>query len=98
MLAHHRLTQTDVVCFPFTAVPIFCQLRRTDLSLHNCLLSIDDDARFVARVASLYPRLEVISNLRCGAWYTQAAHATAYFKVRCPCEAVATQLSLCARL
>ena len=57
------------------------QLRRTDLSLHNCLLSIDADARFVARLARRFPALPVVANLRCGAWYTPAPDATAYFKV-----------------
>jgi hypothetical protein len=75
-------------------LPTFFQLRRTDLSLHNCLLSIDDDARFVARVAGLYPGLQLVANLRCGAWYTPAPQATAYFKVRlpadCRCEVLAT--------
>ena len=57
-------------------------LRRTDLSLRNCLLSIDADARFVARLAAAFPTLPVVANLRCGLWYTPEPHASAYFKVR----------------
>ena len=58
------------------------QLRRTDLSAHNCLLSINDDARFVARLAALFPGLPLVANLRCGLWYTPSPNATAYFKAR----------------
>ena len=58
------------------------QLRRADLSALNCLLSIDDDARFVARLAALFPGLPLVANLRCGLWYTPAPNATAYFKAR----------------
>ena len=58
------------------------QLRRTDLSTHNCLLSIDDDARFVARLAALFPGLPLVANLRCGLWYVPSPDATAYFKAR----------------
>ena len=64
-----------------TASPLL-QLRRADLSALNCLLSIDDDARFVARLAALFPGLPLVANLRCGLWYTPAPDATAYFKAR----------------
>ncbi len=72
------------------------QLRRTDLSLLNCLLSIDDDARFVARLAARYPALQLVANLRCGLWYAPAPHATAYFKV-CRAAAARAHASLCLR-
>jgi hypothetical protein len=58
------------------------QLRRSDLSLRNCLHSVDVDARWVARLAACFPGLPVVANLRCGLWYTREAQATAYFKVR----------------
>ena len=57
------------------------QLRRTDLALHNCLLSVSDDAHFVARMAAQYPALPLVANLRCGLWYVASPDATAYFKV-----------------
>jgi len=63
--------------------PSPAQLRRADLSTHNCLLSIDDDARFVSRLAALFPGLPLVANLRCGLWYTPNPDATAYFKARC---------------
>lgn len=58
------------------------ELRRSDLSLSNCLLSISEDARFVARLAALFPGVPLVANLRCGRWYTPKPEATAYFKVR----------------
>lgn len=58
------------------------QLRRADLSLRNCLHSVDVDARWVAHLAACFPGLPVVANLRCGLWYTREAQATAYFKVR----------------
>ena len=58
------------------------QLRRSDLSLRNCLHSVDVDARWVAHLAACFPGLTVVANLRCGLWYTREAQATAYFKVR----------------
>ncbi len=48
------------------------------------MLSIDDDARFVARLAAQFPTLPVVANQRCGVWYVQAPDALAYFKVRPP--------------
>ena len=60
------------------------ELRRSDLSISNCLLSISEDARFVAQLAALFPGLPLVANLRCGRWYTPSPEATAYFKVRLP--------------
>ena len=61
------------------------ELRRTDLSLRNCLLSVEEDAQHVSRLAALLPGLPVVANLRCGLWYAPEASATAYFKVRASC-------------
>jgi len=58
------------------------QLRRADVSMSNCLLSVDSDARFVSRVAQRFPALPVVANLRCGLWYVEQPDETAYFKVR----------------
>ena len=75
-MAHARRLDVSLSALP----PL--QLRRADLSALNCLLSIDDDARFVARLAALFSGLPLVANLRCGLWYTPAPDATAYFKAR----------------
>ena len=36
----------------------------------------------MARLAQRFPDLPLVANLRCGAWYTPAPDATAYFKAR----------------
>ncbi len=71
------------------------QLRRADLSLHNCLLSVDADTAFVSHLAKLFPTLPVVANLRCGLWYTPSPHATAYFKVRVACVTAAACWCCC---
>ena len=56
------------------------ELKREQNSTYNCLLSILDDSRFVKEIASLYPTLPVVANLRCGLWYVPDARHTCYFK------------------
>lgn len=73
------------------------QLRRSDLSLRNCLHSVDVDAAWVAHLAACFPGLPVVANLRCGLWYTREAQATAYFKVRPSCGLLCSPL-LCSLL
>jgi hypothetical protein len=67
------------------------ELRRTDLGLRNCLLSVEEDSQHVARLAELFPGLPVVANLRCGLWYAPEACTTAYFKVRLRVPAVTNE-------
>jgi len=57
------------------------ELKRSTLSIHNRLQSIQEDAAFAQRVASAYSR-PLIANERCGSWYIDPAHkgGSAYFK------------------
>jgi Rit1 N-terminal domain len=54
-------------------------LNRDVHTLHNCLLSILDDARFVSEIRSLY-RVPMLANLRCGLWYQPSFDGFVYFK------------------
>ncbi|KAF8318396.1 initiator tRNA phosphoribosyl transferase [Clavulina sp. PMI_390] len=61
------------------------EIRKEKTSTHNRLHSIDEDARFVKLVSEAYPKLPVIANQRCGAWYvdpddSHTSHEWAYFK------------------
>ncbi|TAQ83056.1 hypothetical protein B7494_g8621 [Chlorociboria aeruginascens] len=57
------------------------ELKRTTLSIHNRLQSIQTDAAFAERVAAAYGR-PLIANERCGSWYVdpQVKGGSAYFK------------------
>ncbi|KAK1235522.1 tRNA A64-2'-O-ribosylphosphate transferase [Marasmius sp. AFHP31] len=58
-------------------------IRKESLDLYNRLHSIEEDVRFVNQVHNAYPKLPLIPNLRCGAWYCDPAIAAphpAYFK------------------
>ncbi|CAG8457932.1 84_t:CDS:10 [Ambispora gerdemannii] len=49
----------------------------------NILSSIDEDAKFVNKVASMIPYLPIIANERCGTWYIDSKRIslkTVYFK------------------
>ena len=48
-------------------------VRSSQHSLHNRLLSIDDDIRFLESLLPHYPSYPVLPNLRCGAWYVPPA-------------------------
>ena len=49
-------------------------------SLHSRLHSIARDAAFVAELASLYPQLPLVANLRGGLWCAPRFEDTCYFK------------------
>ena len=57
------------------------ELKRSALSIHNRLRSIQEDAVFAEAVAAAYGR-PLIANERCGSWYIdpQKKHGSAYFK------------------
>jgi len=56
-------------------------LKRSTLSIHNRLASIQEDTAFAQRVADAYGR-PLIANERCGSWYIdpQIKGGSAYFK------------------
>lgn len=58
------------------------EIRKISRTPSNRLLSIEEDALVVRRVVERWPHLELVANLRCGAWYTPPAltAATSYFK------------------
>lgn len=61
----------------------FSELRKELQDLYNRIHSIAEDAAFVDQVFQSYPRLPLIPNMRCGAWYTDpdtASNERAYFK------------------
>ncbi|KAJ8473864.1 hypothetical protein ONZ51_g7596 [Trametes cubensis] len=58
-------------------------VRKESLDIYNRLHSIHEDVQFVQQVHSAYPKLPILPNLRCGAWYVDPEIATnvpAYFK------------------
>lgn len=57
------------------------ELKRSTLSIHNRLQSIQEDAAFAQRVAAAFSR-PLIANERCGSWYIdpQKKAGSAYFK------------------
>ncbi|KAF5355473.1 hypothetical protein D9758_006318 [Tetrapyrgos nigripes] len=63
---------------------VLTHIRKETLDLYNRLHSIEEDIQFVNQVHGAYPRLPLIPNLRCGAWYTDPAitgnQTGAYFK------------------
>ncbi|KAG9235400.1 tRNA a64-2'-o-ribosylphosphate transferas-like protein [Amylocarpus encephaloides] len=56
-------------------------LKRSTLSIHNRLRSIEEDAAFARRVQAAYSR-PLIANERCGSWYIEPSQkaGSAYFK------------------
>lgn len=77
------LTQADII-FPIQALSIsstLTSLKRSALSTHNRLSSIQFDADFVASVSSAYG-LPLVANERCGSWYIPPEKKTesVYFK------------------
>ncbi|TVY84622.1 Uncharacterized protein LSUE1_G001513 [Lachnellula suecica] len=57
------------------------ELKRSTLSIHNRLRSIEEDAAFAKRVRAAYGR-PLIANERCGSWYIDPEEkaGSAYFK------------------
>ncbi|KAG2153244.1 tRNA A64-2'-O-ribosylphosphate transferase [Suillus clintonianus] len=61
----------------------FSELRKESKDIHNRIHSVAEDAAFVDQVHRSYPRIPLIPNMRCGAWYTDpgtASNERAYFK------------------
>ncbi|KAL2760744.1 hypothetical protein ACRALDRAFT_2039319 [Sodiomyces alcalophilus JCM 7366] len=79
------MTALESLIFPSSAEQtslshLFTDLKRANLSIHNRLRSILQDAEFVREVASR--RRPLVANERCGSWYVRPAEktASAYFK------------------
>ncbi|KAH6909259.1 initiator tRNA phosphoribosyl transferase [Coprinopsis sp. MPI-PUGE-AT-0042] len=65
------------------ALDALAAIRKESLDVYNRLHSIEEDVQFVHQVRVAYPKLPILPNLRCGAWYTDPDIATdipAYFK------------------
>lgn len=60
---------------------ILAELKRSNLTIRNRLISIQHDSHFAEKISSLYGR-PLIANERCGSWYVQPKNkvASAYFK------------------
>ncbi|GAB7347795.1 hypothetical protein MBLNU459_g5336t1 [Dothideomycetes sp. NU459] len=60
---------------------ILGDIKRSALSIHNRLRSIEQDASFAAAVATAY-QLPLVANERCGSWYVPPGRkaGSAYFK------------------
>ncbi|KAG1725451.1 tRNA A64-2'-O-ribosylphosphate transferase [Suillus lakei] len=61
----------------------FSELRKESQDLYNRIHSVAEDAAFIDQVYRSYPRLPLMPNMRCGAWYTDpdtASNERAYFK------------------
>ncbi|KDN48851.1 initiator tRNA phosphoribosyl transferase [Tilletiaria anomala UBC 951] len=58
------------------------EIRKISRDQRNRLHSIHQDSLFVRQIAKKYPRLALIANLRCGAWYTppDLTSGCSYFK------------------
>ncbi|GKT99925.1 initiator trna phosphoribosyl transferase [Fusarium langsethiae] len=61
---------------------LMASLKRTTLTIHNRLTSIQNDAEFVDRVYHSYAPRPLVANERCGSWYIPPGQkgASAYFK------------------
>ena len=74
----------EEVLFPHTRTLQSLQraVRSSQHSIHNRLLSIQDDIAFLHSILPLYPPYPLLPNLRCGAWYTPPGltSRSAYFK------------------
>ncbi|KAF4336808.1 initiator tRNA phosphoribosyl transferase [Fusarium beomiforme] len=61
---------------------LMASLKRTTLTIHNRLASIQSDAEFVDSVSRAYSPRPLVANERCGSWYIppERKGASAYFK------------------
>ncbi|KAJ4255425.1 tRNA A64-2'-O-ribosylphosphate transferase [Fusarium torreyae] len=61
---------------------LMASLKRTTLTIHNRLTSIQADAEFVKQVSLAYSPRPLVANERCGSWYIppERKGASAYFK------------------
>ncbi|WXC65254.1 hypothetical protein SNK03_011060 [Fusarium graminearum] len=61
---------------------LMASLKRTTLTIHNRLTSIQTDAGFVDNVSHSYAPRPLVANERCGSWYIppERKGASAYFK------------------
>lgn len=72
--------------FPTSEQPsishLLASLKRSTLSIHNRLTSIQADAKFVARVTEAFKIRPLVANERCGSWYVppERKDGSAYFK------------------
>ncbi|XP_020528618.1 tRNA A64-2'-O-ribosylphosphate transferase isoform X2 [Amborella trichopoda] len=55
-------------------------IKKRNNTLYNSLRSIYEDSLFVNEIASIWPEVPLVANLRCGLWYSQRFDATCYFK------------------
>ncbi|XP_022154666.1 uncharacterized protein LOC111021869 [Momordica charantia] len=55
-------------------------IKGRDNTLYNALRSIYEDSIFVREISQLWPELPLLTNLRCGLWYSPMFHSTCYFK------------------
>ncbi|KAI6757698.1 hypothetical protein HG531_003523 [Fusarium graminearum] len=62
---------------------LMASLKRTTLTIHNRLTSIQTDAEFVDNVSHSYAPRPLVANERCGSWYIppERKGASAYFKI-----------------
>ncbi|KAG2175394.1 hypothetical protein INT43_001041 [Umbelopsis isabellina] len=60
------------------------QIRRDHKNIYNRLKSIEEDARFVTEISTLFPQYAIVANERCGSWYIEPQQnrkrRSAYFK------------------
>ena len=71
---------TNGLAFHDSIYKVSRQIKRRENTLHNALRSIYDDSTFVQEIASYWPTLPLVANLRCGLWYSRSFSATCYFK------------------
>eukprot|EP00126_Sphaerothecum_destruens_P007156 Sdes_comp19715_c1_seq1m11659 len=59
---------------------ILSSLKHDSDTFYNRLMSVYDDAKFVAEISGIFPDFPLVANLRCGAWYHPEFLASVYFK------------------
>jgi tRNA A64-2'-O-ribosylphosphate transferase len=66
----------------FSMSQLMASLKRTTLTIHNRLTSIQTDVDFVDLVSQTYSPRPLVANERCGSWYIppERKGASAYFK------------------
>ena len=80
MLNHADLLDTSDT--RLTTSQLLSSLKRSTLTIHNRLKSIQADADFVSKVAQAYPSRPLVANERQGSWYVppEKKQTSAYFK------------------
>lgn len=81
---HREVDVAGLTLHICNSAPTFTQVlravKRQEHGLFNCIASIIHDWQFVRSVKEELPEFPLVTNLRCGAWYSPAPSATAYFK------------------